>query len=109
MLTRETQTLLRKTRRSARGRDSPTSRRSWLSVTSGHLSPIELVECHIAHGLLPHGALVRVPGRLVVMGVRDQPRDNAQDGERLDLQVRHLRTCDATLGRWMCDGRGRRT
>jgi hypothetical protein len=41
-----------------------------------------------AGGLLAHRALVRVPRRLVVVRVRDQPGTHAEDGQRVDLEVR---------------------
>ena len=40
-----------------------------------------------AHGLLAHGALVGVAGRLVVVREWNEPGAHPQDGERLDLQV----------------------
>lgn len=43
---------------------------------------------HERSHLFPHGALVGVPGTLVVVGVGDEPRHNAEQGERIDLEVR---------------------
>ena len=39
------------------------------------------------HRLLPHRALVRVAGRLIVVRVRDEPRHRPQEAQRLDLDV----------------------
>mmetsp|Transcript_40875 Transcript_40875/g.128065 ORF Transcript_40875/g.128065 Transcript_40875/m.128065 type:complete len:675 (-) Transcript_40875:1998-4022(-) len=50
-----------------------------------------LVHGHRAHGLLAHGALVRISRGLVVVGEGDEPRDHAHDRERVDLQVRVAR------------------
>ena len=40
-----------------------------------------------AHGLLAHGALVRVPGALVVVGEGDDGGAHAQDHGGVDLAV----------------------
>lgn len=44
---------------------------------------------HVAltHRLLAHSTLVSVPGGLVMMGIRNQPGTNPQQGERLNLQM----------------------
>ena len=54
---------------------------------------VELVVGHIAHGLLPHGALVGVAGGLVVVRVGDQAGHNAQHCKGLYLKMRGLRPC----------------
>ena len=51
---------------------------------------VELVKRDVAHRLLPHRALVRVPRGLVVVRVRNHTRAHAEERERLDLQVRVL-------------------
>lgn len=40
-----------------------------------------------SNGLLSHGALVGVSRRLVVVGIRDQRRDDAEDRHRVDFHV----------------------
>ena len=40
-----------------------------------------------SHGLLPHGRLVRVSGRLVVVGERDDGRAHTEDHTGVDLAV----------------------
>ena len=46
-----------------------------------------LIECDGADGLLPHGALVGVSRRLVVVGERNERGDDAEDGDGVDLHV----------------------
>lgn len=46
----------------------------------------------LTHGLLAHSALVRVPGRLVVVGVGNEARTHSQQSEGLDLQVGRVST-----------------
>ena len=59
---------------------------------------VQLVVRDVAHCLFSHRALVRVTRALVVVGVGDQPRHHAQDGERLNLHVRHLPTQGVGVG-----------
>mmetsp|Transcript_57798 Transcript_57798/g.152058 ORF Transcript_57798/g.152058 Transcript_57798/m.152058 type:complete len:514 (+) Transcript_57798:764-2305(+) len=54
------------------------------------VGPVVLVHRDAAHGLLAHRALVGVPRRLVVVGVGDEARDDAEQRERLDLEVRRV-------------------
>ena len=56
----------------------------------GNHTPSLVVVSNDAHGLLAHGTLVCVSRRLVVVGVRNQARTRAQDGERLNLEVGRL-------------------
>ena len=56
---------------------------------------IELVVRDVAHGLLSHGALVRVAGGLVVVGVGDQAGHHSQHCEGLNLKVRCCWACMA--------------
>jgi len=46
-----------------------------------------LVHGHCTNGLLAHGTLVRVTRGLVVVGVRNQPRNNTQNGERVNFDM----------------------
>ena len=57
---------------------------------------IALVAGDGAHGLLAHGALVRVARTLIVVRVGDQSGAHAQQRERLDLQMGRL-LADAVL------------
>lgn len=43
--------------------------------------------CGLTHGLLAHGALVCVPGRLVVVGVGNEASAHPEQREGLNLQV----------------------
>lgn len=56
-----------------------------LVVTPPHTLPTG--QSHPSH-LLAHGALVRVPRTLVVVGVGDESGDHPQKREGVDFQVR---------------------
>lgn len=50
------------------------------------IDAVSLVQSDRSHRLFPHGALIRISGRLVVMRVRYQPGAYAQQSKRLDLE-----------------------
>ena len=59
-------------------------------VVEERIDAVTLIPGNRAHGLLSHGALVRVARTLVVMRVRDEAGADSQQGERLNLQMTRL-------------------
>mmetsp|Transcript_7315 Transcript_7315/g.18229 ORF Transcript_7315/g.18229 Transcript_7315/m.18229 type:complete len:216 (-) Transcript_7315:476-1123(-) len=51
---------------------------------------LQLVVRNRANGLLAHSTLIRVAGRLVVMGIWNQARARAHDCQGIDFQMRRL-------------------
>ena len=48
---------------------------------------VHLIVAYRPNCLLAHRTLVSVSGRLVVMGIRDQPSDNSQNSKRINFHV----------------------